>query len=159
MRQPAGAALPDTLGQSHLPQVTMPPSSLRTLTCVSVAFLIAAACTSCTSLFDTDKLEDQAAGDGGEVDAAPGEAADAGEGDDGGDDGGEPMLDAGEPDAAPAECGPEGQSCNEEDPFFECNTEGECAECGRERDQPCCLTAPRCDDGILGLACVNNICL
>jgi hypothetical protein len=130
---------------------------------VSVAFLIAAACTSCTAFYDPDKLEKRGAVDD-EVDAGDGapalDAGDDGGGDDGGgdDDGGQSTLDAGEPDAA-AFCGPEGQSCSEESPFFECNADGECAECGTERDQPCCLTAPRCDGGILGLACVNNLCV
>ena len=125
----------------------MPSSSLRTLTCVSVAFLIAASCSSCSAFYDTDKFEDQ---------AAKGGRADAGD-----NDGGESTPDAstGERDAGPADCGPEGQSCDEGDPFFECNAEGECAECGREENQPCCLTAPRCDEGILGgLVCVNNLC-
>ena len=137
----------------------MPPSSLRTLACVSVAFFIAAACTSCTTFFDTDKIEDRRAGDE-EADAdddAP--ALDAGEDDGGEDDGGESTLDAGEADAGPA-CGPEGQSCSEDSPFFECNADGECAECGRVRDQPCCMTAPRCDEGLLiGVLCVNNLCI
>jgi hypothetical protein len=140
----------------------MLPSSLRTLACVSVALLLAAACTSCSAFYDPDKLDKRGADDEGEDDDAP--ALDAGD-DDGGDDdggdddGGESTLDAGEADAAPA-CGPEGQSCSEESPFFECNADGECAECGRVRDQPCCLTAPRCDEGLLvGVLCVNNLCI
>lgn len=143
----------------------MPRSSLRTLASVSVAFLIAAACVSCSELFDSDKIVDEPEQGGGEADAEPGgPPADAGDGDggddggdDGDDDGGDSMPDAGEADAAPL-CAPEGQSCNEEDPFFECNAEGECAECGREANQPCCLTAPRCE-GLLGLVCMNNLCL
>jgi hypothetical protein len=136
----------------------MSPSSLRTLACVSAAFFIAAACTSCSAFYDPDKLEKRGAddeGDDDDGDAPP----DAGDDDGGEDDGGESTLDAGEADAAPA-CGPEGQSCNEDSPFFECNADGECAECGRVRDQPCCATAPRCDEGLLiGVLCVNNLCI
>ncbi len=137
----------------------MPSSSLRTLAWVSVAFLIAAACTSCTTFYDTDKIEGRGGGGDDEADASSGgQNPDAGDDDGGEDDGGESPLDAGEPDAAAPLCAPEGQSCNEEDPFFECNAAGECAECGRAADQPCCLTAPRCE-GLLGLVCQNGLCI
>jgi hypothetical protein len=138
----------------------VPRASLRTLICLSVAFLIAAATTSCSSLYDTDKLgKGSKGGDGGVADAAGGDdSPDAGDGgDDGGDDGtGLPDAAVGEPDAALEECVNEGQDCSEDDPFVECK-DGLCQHCGSDGD-PCCITLPACE-GAIGLLCTGGLCV
>jgi hypothetical protein len=138
----------------------MPSASLRKLTWLSVAFFIAAACASCSSLYDTDKLDNKSkGGDAGEADAAGGDGvpdASDGGGDDGTDDGtGQPDAAVG-PDAALEECTNEGQDCNEDDPFVECR-EGLCQECGHP-NQPCCITTPSCE-GLVGLLCTGGFCV
>ena len=131
----------------------MPRSSLRTLTCVSVAFFVAAAC---TSLYDTDDLTDseQTTDDGDGLSGTDAALDDRDAGEDGRDSGTSSDADIDEPDAA-AECRPgqAGQDCNQqESEFFECNDEGECEPCGQGVGQACCETEPICD-GLVGLVC------
>jgi hypothetical protein len=140
----------------------MPRSSLRSLSRVSVAFFLLAAC---TELYDTDRLAegDRSAEDEEDpADAAVGDVPDSGGGGDDGDgDDSDPDGSPEEPDASPAECGQVGESCNADDEFFECNEEGECAECGRGWNLPCCRTAPFCDGALpIELICTDDgLCL
>jgi hypothetical protein len=111
-------------GQTHLPpKVTMPKTSLRTLSRLSVAFFLLAAC---TELYDTEELvDDEQGGEQGEGNADEGADAaaedapdpDASDEESPADAGESVPADAGEdePDAAP--CGVTGQSCCPTEPI------------------------------------------
>jgi hypothetical protein len=101
----------------------MPKTSLRTLSRLSVAFFLLAAC---TELYDTEKLVDgEQGGEQGEdnaderADAAAEEAPDVDASDDGAPaDAGEGLpADAGDDEADAAPCGVTGQSCCPTEPI------------------------------------------